>query len=346
MENELGHIDENLLVKYLAGETTDEESSQIKVWLKDEKNRKEFEALSLVWDQAGEITPLPEVDVDAAWDKVKSRISVPEKEAVVRDISGGKAMDKSSINWFLRVAAVIIPLAVAVLGVWEYTNREVPWITMESGNNRIERALPDGSLVTLSKNSVFRYPSKFKKGHRDVELNGEAFFEVARDLQHPFIVHTQKAEVRVLGTSFNVNAFDGNNAAEVIVESGKVAFYLSERKDRDYVELERGDKAILDKQANIITNSEASEIDYYSRKSKTLIFERTEMSKVIEVLNSIFRTDIKLANQEIANCRLTATFRNQDVASILDVIADTFGLQVNKKGKDVQLDGAGCDKVD
>lgn len=342
MENELGHIDENLLVKYLAKEATEEEIRQVEAWLKEEKNRKEFEALSLVWNEAGESMPLPEVDVDAAWNKVRGRITVPEKEPLVRHISDGKPMDKPAINWFLKVAAIIIPLAVAVLGVWEYTNREVPWITMESGNNRVERVLPDGSIITLSNNSVFKYPSKFKKGYREVELNGEAFFEVERDKQHPFIIHTASADVRVLGTSFNVNAYDGNTAAEVIVESGKVAFYIPENKDEEYVELEKGRKALLNKYTNKIIAVEASEVDYYSLKTKTLVFERTEMSKVVEVLNSIFRTEIKLANAEIANCRLTATFRNQDIASILDVIADTFGLEVQKKGKDVQLLGSGC----
>lgn len=345
MENELGHIDEDLLVKYLAKEATEEEIRQIEAWLKVEKNRKEFEALSLVWNEAGEVTPLPEVDVDAAWTKVRSRIVVPEKGPVVRHISHNKPMDKPSVNWFLRVAAIVIPLVVAALGVWEHSNREVPWIAMESGNSRIERVLPDGSIVTLSKNSVFKYPAKFKKGHREVELNGEAFFEVARDKQHPFIIHTSQADVRVLGTSFNVNAYDGNDAAEVIVESGKVAFYLPENKQEEYVELERGGKAVFDKKANEIIELEVSEVDYYSRKTRTLIFDRTEMSKVIEVLNSIFRTDIKLANEEIANCRLTATFRDQDIASILDVIAETFSLQVQKKGKDVQLDGTGCGSI-
>lgn len=342
MENELGHIDENLLVKYLAGEATEGEISQIETWLKEEKNRKEFDALSLVWNQAGEATSLPKVDVDAAWSKVQGRMGVPKKEPVIRHISGKKRMDTTGINWFLKIAAAFIPLAVAVLGVWEYTNREVPWITMESGDSRIERVLPDGSVVTLSKNSVFKYPAKFKKAHREVALNGEAFFEVERDEQHPFVIHTDKADVRVLGTSFNVNAYEGNDAAEVIVETGKVAFYVPEKKNEEYVELERGDKAVLNKTEEVIESMETSETEFYSRKTRTLVFERTEMDKVIEVLNSIYRIDIQLSNEEIANCRLTATFRNQDIASILDVIGETFNLQVYKKGKDVKLEGDGC----
>lgn len=345
MENELGHIDENLLVKYLAGETTAAENKQFEDWLQDGENRKEFESLKSLWEETGEVIPLPEVDVDMAWNKVEERIATPAEEPVVRHINEKRFADRAGINWFLRIAAVVLPLAIATLTIWQYTvrNGRGEMMAWDTGNETEYRILPDGSKVTLAANSHFEYPEKFGSKRRRIILEGEAFFEVKRDMSRPFIVHTTEADVRVLGTKFNVNTREDNSATEVVVETGKVAFYLSDKTKKQYVELRKGEKALLNKTEEKIVKSEAIEVGYFSHKTKTLVFEKTEMSTVVEVLNSIFGTKILLMNQDIGHCRLTATFQDQDIETILGVIGDTFGLEIKYGIDATSIEGKGCD---
>lgn len=344
MENYFDHIDESLLVKYLAGEATEAETKQLEEWLQDDENRKEFDSLKSLWEETGEYIPLPEVDVDSAWANVEKRIELPVEEPIVRRLDERKLGQKSSINWFLRVAAVIIPLAVATLTVWQYTVRNgkgemLVWETKDSAEHKI---LPDGSKVTLAANSHFEYPEKFGSKRRRIVLEGEAFFEIKRDVPRPFIVHTQEADVRVLGTKFNVNTKGRSDATEVVVERGKVAFYLSDKEKKQYVELKRGEKAALDKAKEEITKSEAVEVGYYSHKTKTLVFEDTEMDVVVEVLNSVFHTNIIILNEEITKCRLTSKFENKDIKSILDIIGSVFDWEIKYGIDSTSIEGYNC----
>ena len=338
MENELGHIDENLLAKYLAGELTAEEKQQVESWLSKEENRQKFKKFKAIWE-ASNASDLPEVDVDSAWAKVQGRMQQKPDETIVRKLDGA-SQDKPAINWFLRIAAVLIPVIAISLAVWQFSNNEVQQIVWESGNERMEKTLPDGSSIWLSANSKLEYSAEFANEIREVNLSGEAFFEVERNPEKPFIIHTSKADVRVLGTSFNVRAFGQSTETEVVVESGKVAFYTEEKKE--YVELEKGDKATLNLKDKKIVKSESVEANFYSRKTRTLVFDQTEMYKVAEVLNAIFGENIQLANEEIGNCRLTATFRNQNLADILEVIGETFGLRIEKADAGFEINGAGC----
>ena len=333
MENELGHINEDLLAKYLAGETNTAEEQQVLKWLEVEENRKEFEAFKSIWEFSAD-AELPQVDVDSAWEKVQSQINKESQDTPIRRLNS-KA-DQPAVNWFLRIAAVLVPAVAIVLAVWQFSMNEVEQIVLASDSERIEQKLPDGSSIWLSPNSELTYPEEFSEANREVELTGEAFFEVARNEQQPFIIHTSQADVKVLGTSFNVNTFE---QIEVIVESGKIAFYTE--KKAEYVELKKGDKAVLQNDQKIV-KSESVESDFYSRKTRTLVFDQTEMFKVAEVLQTIYRVNIDLSNEEIGSCRLTATFRDQEVNEILDVIAETFGLQIGQHENGFEINGTGC----
>ena len=85
------------------------------------------------------------------------------------------------------------------------------------------------------------------------------------------------------------------------------------------------------------TSEKAKEI-----KEKTLVFLKTELQKVTHLLNSTYNTDIRLGNPKIANCKLTATFNNEDLETVLDVIRETFNLEIRKDGDTIYLEGKGC----
>lgn len=334
MINEPENID-TLLVKYLAGETSANESQQVLTWLELPENRKEFEKLKATWNMSAQAESVPEIDVDAAWKKVQKRMHEP-KQTVVRNIRESPGYVQPKMNWLLRIAAVMIPALIVSFLIWQYGKNDVKQLTLSSGIGRIEQSLPDGSVIYLTPNSSFEYPEKFGDDARNVKLKGEAFFEITKDATRPFTIALENAEVRVLGTSFNIKAFS-KEKTEVVVETGKVLFSAVNK-----VELEKGDKGKMDSSGSI-SKSKSVETGYYSHKTQTLIFENTELKKVIEVINSVFSTEIIFEDESIGNCRLTATFREQNIDSVLEVIAATFNLDVGKEGEKFKLSGQGCE---
>jgi transmembrane sensor len=334
MVNEQENIND-LLVKYLAGETSADESQQVLAWLELPENRKEFEKLKATWDMSAQTEFMSDADVDAAWNKVQKRMHEP-KQTVIRNINEGPGYVQPKVNWFLRIAAVMIPAIIVSFLIWQYGKSDVKQLALSSGKDRLEQTLPDGSVIYLAPNSSFEYPEKFEDDARNVKLKGEAFFEITKDASRPFTIELEGAEVRVLGTSFNIKAFSKEQTV-VIVETGKVLFSAVNK-----VELEKGDQGKMDSSGSV-SKSRSVETDYYSHKTHTLVFERTEMKKVIEVLNSVYSTQIILENESIGNCKLTATFSEQDLDSVLEVIAATFNLSVSKEGEIIKLNGEGCE---
>jgi transmembrane sensor len=334
MVNEPENIND-LLVKFLAGETSANENQQVLAWLELPENRKEFEKLKAAWNMTAQAASALDVDVDAAWKKVQKRMHEP-KQTVVRNINEAPGYVQPKMNWLLRIAAVMIPALIVSFLIWQYGKNDVKQLAVESGARRIEKTLPDGSVIYLAPNSSFEYPEKFEDDARNVKLKGEAFFEITKDASRPFTIVLDNAEVRVLGTSFNIKAFE-KEKTEVIVETGKVLF-----SSLNKVELEKGDKGKMDSTGKV-SKSKSVETEYYSHKTQTLVFEKTELKKVVEVLTSIYETQIVLEKESIGNCRLTATFSEQDIDSVLEVIAATFNLSVSKEGEIIKLSGQGCE---
>ncbi len=334
MVNEPENIND-LLVKYLAGETCADESQQVLAWLELPENKKEFEKLKATWDMSTQTETMSDADVDAAWKKVQKRMHEP-KQTVIRNINEGPGYVQPKVNWFLRIAAVMIPALMVSFLMWQYGKNDVKQLALSSGKDRLEQTLPDGSVIYLAPNTTFEYPEKFDDDARTVTLKGEAFFEITKDASRPFTIALEEAEVRVLGTSFNIKAFSKKQTV-VIVETGKVLFSAINK-----VELEKGDQGKMDSSGSV-SKSRSVEADYYSHKTQTLVFEKTELNKVIEVLNAIYSTQIILENESIGNCKLTATFSEQDLDSVLEVIAATFNLSVSKEGEIIKLNGEGCE---
>lgn len=334
MKNEAENIDD-LLVKYLAGETSESENRQVLAWLAIPANKKEFEGLEAAWNMAVQADTAPEVDVDAAWKKVQGRMH-PKQETVVRNINEAPGYVKPKVNWLLRIAAVMIPAIAISFLIWQFGKNDAKQTMLASGNTRLEQTLPDGSVIYLAPNSSLEYPEAFEKDSRKVKLKGEAFFEITKDASRQFTIALDNAEVCVLGTSFNVKAFE-KEKTEVIVENGKVQFSATNK-----VILEKGDKGSLDK-SGTISKSISEDAGFYSHKTRTLVFENTEMKKVVEVLNSIYETRLELENEKIGNCRLTATFRDENIDSILEIVASTIGLSISNDGEKIILSGKGCE---
>ncbi|GGD83252.1 anti-sigma factor [Emticicia aquatilis] len=331
-------ITEDLLGKYLAQETDAQESALVETWLKkDVANQKEFDDYSYILAQiaiskAENPAEQINVNVDAAWKKVKSKMQPAVMPQVV-------AMKPTKQIFFtpIRIAASITLLLAGILALF-LSRKEPEIISLKTTQNTLEQTLPDGSVVFLNANTNLSYPAGFEGDTREINLSGEAFFKVQRNESKPFIIHANGSDIRVLGTSFNVKAYTKN--VKVSVESGKVEF----KHEKKQTLLIKGEEAEFEVEKDTIRKAVMLDKNTFAYKTKTFVFEDASLEHVINVLSENYHTKIILKNNNIKSCRLTTTFTNETLPNALNVIAETLNLKVTPEGEKYIIDGDGCEK--
>ncbi len=328
-------FEEIQLLDYLLGKAGREERGMIEEWIgKDEANREYVDQLEKIWVETGKIRPEPvAVDVDEAWERMLSRISGEEKGPTVR-----------SIRYVWTVAAILL-VSFGVYFVAKMFIVPSKQLILSSATAVLTDTLSDGTTIALNTGSKLYYPERFARKKREVRLEGEAFFKVKPDAAKPFIIEAGAAMIKVLGTSFNVKAYSGSDV-EVSVEEGLVMLYSVDPGTGDTLSvlLPAGTRGVLPLSSNrpeILKDESPDRLFWLDR---TLEFRQTELSSVFSILAGHFGITIRADRPEILNCRLSATFRDESLATILDVIATSFDLTLKNEGSTWIFYGNGCTK--
>jgi ferric-dicitrate binding protein FerR (iron transport regulator) len=205
---------------------------------------------------------------------------------------------------------------------------------VETASSQRQVTLPDGTLAYLNGNSILTYPKTFGAKQRLVTLSGEAFFKVTKNLVKPFIVETQSARIKVLGTSFNVLAPPRANRVEVLVKTGMVSLSpIHNQNDRLY--LKKGDFGLMEsgKTKRALDPGE----NYLSWQTKRFQFKNETLKDVTEVLNHAYITHILLASDSLKQLRLTSTYNKVSLETIVKSLCLTFHLKSTQNGNDIVL---------
>ncbi len=310
-------VDDNLMVKYLAGEATPEEAMALHDWLADVGNREYFDQLSATW---AAIRPGPKALVDrrAAWNKVH-----PELKPV------------KQVAWVQVLKIVAAVLFVAVGGYLIYPSQEQELVTVVTEKQR-EVELPDHSTIVMYDHTSITYPQTFDGDKREVGMtSGEAYFSVQPDKQKPFVIHTSEADIRVVGTRFNV--VSGDEKLEVSVTEGRVMVY----NDQDSSMLEAGFTGVVRKGQPIrVTPTE--DPNRWAYATKKLIFREVRLEDAIGSIEKSYHCTIEAGNVEINDCKITASFELDSAENVVNLIAESLNLSVTRNGTVFKLDGQGC----
>jgi transmembrane sensor len=321
-------IDEGLLVRYLLNETSVEEKHRFEAWVNaSSENKKQFEQFLIIWEQSRNIPPEKKIPEDEAWQRMKLRLGQAGRTAPAKLISPAK------LAW--RAAAVFV---LAVCAGWlgyvimqYYENARVSTVQVASVARVVTDTLPDGSIVTVNKNSFLTFPSRFTGNTREVTLNGEAYFTVTPDKKHPFIIHANDITVRVVGTAFNVKSTNGKT--EVIVESGIVQVV----KDRKTVRLKPKEKTVTSWYDSSLVKAGTTDKLYNYYHSKEFICNATPLHQLVETLNAAYDAHIVIANDSLRNVKITTVFKNESLDTIISIISETLKIRVERDGKTIIL---------
>lgn len=328
---EINDIDD-LIGKVLSNEATQEETAQVESWRKaSAENEKYYADMQLIFAKAATNQVKVDFDADAAWKKVQKHLR--KTKTVSKTIS---------INWQpLRIAAGIVVLVTAGIFTFRYFNQtKTQTLAFVSQNKIVENTLPDSSIVTLNKNSSIEFKYDPKEKTRKVKLKGEGFFDVKHEEEKPFVIEAEEALIRDIGTSFNIRSYPDKDTIEVVVQTGIVQFYTL--KDPGMM-INAGETGIYSKRGKFFAKLPKADTNVLAYKTRVFSFHSTDLRSVIEQINEVYDSKIMLANENIARCQLTVTFRNDELDTVIDVITETLGLTAERNDKkEIILNGQGC----
>jgi transmembrane sensor len=332
MEMRLDDMDD-LIGKMLAGEATPEECARVESW-KDESeaNRKYTEHLRTIFEKSASSTVQVQFDTDAAWRSVKSKINRSKEFNLSQN-------QKPRFGFGWRIAAgVVFALGLGYLG-YQWSNPVVETFSVVSETDILRDSLPDGSFAILNKKSELNYEYSSGNRTRRVKLKGEAYFSVRHEKEKPFVIETDEVFIRDIGTEFNVNAYPDKDTIEIVVTAGEVQFYTL--RDSGLV-LKAGEKGIYSKRTKQFYRLKSTDLNELAYKTKIFRFNNTEMTAVVKLLNEVYNSKIKLVSTAIYKCRLTVNFSEDNLETIVEVIAETMGFTISHKEDEILLDGKGC----
>jgi len=257
-----------------------------------------------------------------------------------QELQAGKVLPLYSLTRVWKVAAAILLLATVSILLWRYERSDskdnIQRIT-STANQSQKVILPDGSIVWLRGNSTLSYPAQFDGTTRNVSLNGQALFEVAKDSAHPFIITCNQVTATVLGTSFNI--ITSSNKTEVNVLTGKVRLTSSQRS-----------LTIIPNETAIYTNNQLMKKSSEPLQARMLTegtqydmrFEDVPVGDVMDRLEDKFNIILHVEDSTIRRCRITADFTDQSLPNTLQVMTEVLHLHYEINKQQVIIKGEGC----
>ncbi|MEX2602179.1 MAG: FecR domain-containing protein [Balneolaceae bacterium] len=331
-----------LIQRFVTGNATPDERQKLHHWMDlDPANRQLVREVEKIWD----MTPADEMEVNVqqAWRAFQSNVLRKKRKTGNRSIHG---------LLILRVAAVVLLTVMAGLFAYTYITSD-PAAGDETASGHVlqlenlvtgkgEKAsatFSDGTEVILNSASTLRFPEEFRGARREVHLEGEAYFDVAPNPDHPFIVHIRGAEIEVLGTEFNVRGWSEDLAVDVVVREGKVSVSAPGRVtgNQQEVLLGAGDFTRVPDGQGPVPVQQVEISDYLVWMSGGLYFKDTPFHQVLRDVERRFDVQITLHESGLSDVPFTGKFQYADLDEVLSIIAVSMEIDFRRDGSTVDL---------
>lgn len=305
---------QKLMEQYLQGGEHPEAEARFDAWFREVKPDADLQ--------------LSQEEVQQAIDRVRNRLHA--------ETATGKTVQLSRRRLYAISAAAAVLVMMGLSAFWAnspvynvlHPIKETMVFT-RAGESKLV-SMPDGSRIHLNENSILTYTNRFSIASREIALQGEAFFEVAKDARHPFKVRAGNAAVTVLGTSFNVSENKSDSSVMVAVKEGLIAL---QGNHTEKMLLTAGKAALAPRSGDLIACPEANVDNYFSWMAGDLHFDGTPLREVALELQQIYHVPIRLDGAALAGIHLTLQYKHAPLTAVLDVICNSLELQyVNVKG--------------
>lgn len=310
-------MDQKLLYKYFKGTATIDEEKQLLNWVDESPaNRKAFQKERMLYDIA--------LFTD------EKKLKKEEKKARILPM----------LKWSARVAAVVVvALSCGFLfRDYQYNKAAQMQTVAVPAGQRAQITLADGTRIWLNAKSTLTYATNFGRTTRNVTLEGEAYFEVAKNKDIPFYVNTEKNKVRVVGTSFNVCAYKDSKEFETTLVEGIVDIYAA-GNEKPIVRLQKNE--FFADYDGKLKKTVLPSYDYLRWKEGFYCFDDSELSHILNRLELYYNVKITVKNKKLLSHRYTAKFKEQDgLEHILKVIQkdQNFKYYINEEKDQITIE--------
>lgn len=316
-------INEEILLQYIDGMLTVNEAAAVEEWLSaSPENEKLLEQLYFTREVVSRVRVMQSVDLEQSLRRFKTQVYKLDKKIRLR-----------WMVWLVqRVAAVLfVPILVLSAYLWmQGGKKEVRMLEVRTNPGVVSMFnLPDGSRVWLNSASSLKYPSDFVADSREVELEGQGYFEVTHDASQPFIVHAgQEYEVEVLGTTFNVVAYADDDLIETTLVEGSVNVHVQSVGGQELSRrIKPNEKATFTKTTRKL-DVEAVNTDHETAwKNGEIIFRNHPMSQVLKVLSRHYHVKFMVKDSVVLNSIITAKFKNEQLPQVMEYLRLASGIK-------------------
>jgi ferric-dicitrate binding protein FerR (iron transport regulator) len=338
-------LDFQKFARYFAKECSEEERKEIEAWIEADPLRREFvESFQKIWEAAGQ--SLDEWDVDRAWKNVARRVRIHSPyfhTHLAQEQTWTKRFwRKLSATPSVRFALIVVSLVGISYFIAQLmsTQEKAPHQTVmrEITTNKGEQArirLADGTAVLLNAQSLLRVPEKLTGNKREVYLEGEAYFDVKRADDIGFSIQLRNARIEVLGTRFTVHAWPDDNRVRVVVAEGKVSFRSDRAKKPQQVVVTTSEMSMMAEDGTLLPPIRVDldkQLDWVFGRME---FENTTFREVLKRLERRFNLSFSISDSTMLRRRLTASFKEESLDEILQIITLTLNLRYERKDEHV-----------
>jgi ferric-dicitrate binding protein FerR (iron transport regulator) len=320
-----------LLAKVISNNATEEEKAKLEqMALESEIVSEEIKKAQRIWEYPAET--IQQIPLENDKHKVQEQLW-PKQNTI------------SLTQWLTRIAAVLfIPLLIGSL--WMYSakinSNQTPelFVVESTGKQMAKCILADGTEVWLNNNSTLHYYSDFKKNNRTVELDGEAYFKVTKNREMPFVVKTSKANIRVLGTSFNLKAYSNEQIVQTTLDEGKVEFEALGKKGKQKLVMKPGEQVSFNLEKNSININEVDTYMYSAWRYGKYIFKDESLENIAKRLEEIYEVNIRIENDSLEALRLRGMIEHDHtVFDALENLEKTAQVKYTINGRTIELIG-------
>jgi transmembrane sensor len=347
---------DQLMLKKVIGTITPEEEQALEAWIgSDPAARKRYEAFCARWNQNAKNAPefRPQKGPSASEPfvrrrKVSSKTEprkqpappiaqnqqpIPSPKERTATIPR-KAEQRFKVADRVAVTLVCVASFFLFLGLKDY-----PQLYEAKGQHKTVY-LPDSSIVTLKAGSAIKVSGHYLDATRTVYLYGDGYFNI-KDMAKPFVIQTENAELRSNANTFVVNSAGRKGEAEVSAIKGDVRITPAGNTWRRVL-VSSGQKGTIDAQGKRVVVTSFDTLNALAWKEKIMVFNKTPIEEAIPTLEDYFGVRFELDNPDIANCKLSRTFRDPNIMEVIEVLRRGLGVTVTREPGVIILEGKGC----
>lgn len=315
-----------LLDRFMKGETSAEEEQQLLDWFRRSSSRDEIlDFYRHRWEESKDGV-LTEETLERMFHQIKSRMYV---------------LEPRRFPWrnYLKYAAAVILIVGVGIASHLFTRHslvveEKQYVVEAEKGQRASVTLPDGTKVWLNSHSEIKYSSDYGNKERTVSLSGEAYFEVAKDKEHRFVVKAGKLEVEALGTSFNVKAYKEDRKATATLFSGSVRVCAGNHS----VVLSPDQQALYNSQNNQLRIDKGGNFSYARMwRDNDLVFNGETLSEVAVMLNRMYNIQIVFESEKIKQYSFCGVIKNNSLDNVIEIISLTAPIIYRSQGDTIIL---------